>query len=270
MPDPTFTVERKLTANRRNSFLLLLGALLLTTACATAPAGPFPPSAGPASFQFGPDTFAFRNEIRERHPEEEGMYANYCFVLARGVRQFFQYARFDPEAPRLTSAEYARIVAALAAHKPWEPALPPAQRIVIPGYPHLRAFSAAEEAAVKEGLGSPVASWFHWTNWRVTRPVSKAHQAEIAEEITSELAQGRLVQLLVTNWPIVELNHTVIAYAYVDRADHVDFTIWDPNEIDTPGVITFDRVAQRFWATQMFAVRPGVIRAFRMYHTPGL
>ena len=34
-----------------------------------------PASAGPPSFVFGPDTFAFRNEIRERHPDESDLYA---------------------------------------------------------------------------------------------------------------------------------------------------------------------------------------------------
>jgi hypothetical protein len=250
--------------------VLLLGALLLTTACATTPSVPVPASAGPPSFVFGPDTFAFRNEIRARHPEdvEPELYAHYCFVLARGVRQFFQYARFEPASPRLSHAEYVARVRAIAARPPWDPPLPETERIVIPGYPHLRAFSAAEEAAVKEGLGSPVGTWLHWTNWRVTWPASKGHQAEVADRVARELSEGRLVQLLVTNWPIPELNHTVIAYRFDDRQDRIDFTIWDPNEIDTPGIVTFDRIAQRFWATNVYATRPGPIRVFRMYYSP--
>ena len=247
--------------------MLLLGALLLTTACATAPSAPLPSSAGPVSFAFGPDTFAFRNEIRARHPEEvePELYAHYCFVLARGVRQFFQFARFDPEAPRVSEADYVARVRAIAERMPWEDT--PAERIVIPGYPHLRAFSAEHEAAVKEGLGSPVGTWLHWTNWRVTWPASKGHQADVAEAVAAELAKGRLVQLLVTNWPIPELNHTVIAYRFDDRGDRLDFTVWDPNEIDTPGVVTFDRVSQQFWATNMYATRSGPIRVYRMYYS---
>lgn len=74
--------------------------VLLAAACTTAPTGPMPAGSGAAGFVFGPDTFAFRNEIRERHPNAPpGIYANYCFVLAKGMRQFFQNARFDPEAP---------------------------------------------------------------------------------------------------------------------------------------------------------------------------
>ena len=264
--------------------MLLAGVLLLATACATTTTGhgssatqaPLAPSVarvspGPPSFTFGADTFAFRNEIRARRPDAgDDLYAHYCFVLARGIRQFFQYARFDPEAPRLSPAEYEARVRTIAERAPWLPALAESERVLIPGYAHLRAFSASEEAAVKAGLGSPVATWLHWTNWRVTLPVTMAHQAQMADEIVHELDGGRLVQLLVTNWPIPELNHTVVVYRADDLVDRIEFTIWDPNEPDLPGTVTFDRIAQRFWASEMFAVRPGPIRVFRMYHRPGL
>lgn len=252
--------------------VLLLGALLLTTACATTPSEPVPASAGPPSFDFGADTLAFRNEVGARHPEdvEPDVYAHHCFVLARGLRQFFQFARFDPGAPRLSHDEYAARVRAIAAHRPWEPPLPPAERIVIPGYPHLRAFSTAQEPAVKEGLGGPFWTWLHWTNWRVTVAVNGTHQAGVASDVVRELTQGRLTQLLVTNWPIPELNHTVVAYRFENHADRIEFTIWDPNETETPGTITFDRIAQRFWATNVYATRPGVIRVFKMYYSPML
>ena len=248
--------------------VLLTSVLVLASACTTAGAVPAAASGGPAAFSFGPDVFAFRNEIRVRHPDASGMYANYCFVLARGVRQFFQHGRFDPEAPRVSHAEYVARVRAIAARAPWAEPLPVSERIVIPGYAHLRAFSASEEAAVKEGLGGPVGTWLHWTNWRVTLPVGMGHQARIADEIAAELGAGRLAQLLVTNWPIPELNHTVVAYRFEDRGDRVEFTVWDPNEPDMPGTVSFDRIAQRFWATSVYATRPGPIRVFRMYHTP--
>jgi hypothetical protein len=260
----------KLISRQRGGALCFLGTLLLATACATTPTAPLRAAgAGPSVFVFGPDTFAFRNEIRERHPEAPpGLYANYCFVLAKGLRQFFQGARFDPEAPRVSHDDYVARVRTIAARPPWHEALTPSARVVIPGYAHLRAFSASEGAAVKEGLGGPVGTWFHWTNWRVTMPVTKEHQARVADEMAQELTAGRLVQLLVTNWPIPELNHTVVAYHFADRIDHIDFTVWDPNDTDTPGIVTFDRVAQRFWATGVYATQPGTIRVFRMYHSP--
>jgi hypothetical protein len=248
--------------------VLLIGVLLVATACGLTRATTAEATAGPEAFAFGADTFAFPNDIRERHPGESDLYANYCFVLARGLRQFFQGARFDPEAPRVSHDEYVARVRRIVARPPWAPALSPSERIVIPGYAHLRAFSANEERAVKEGLGGPVGTWLHWTNWRVAMPVTKARQADVAADIVRELGHERLVQLLVTNWPIPELNHSVVAYRFDDRADRVDFTIWDPNEPDAPGVITFDRLAQGFRATHVYATRPGPIRVFRMYYSP--
>src|SRR5207245_2702347 len=149
--------------------------------------------------------------------------------------QFHRFARFDPAAPRVDAEEYARRVRAVSGHAPWEPSLPPAERVVIPGFASLRAFSAAEEAAVKTGLGSRFWTLVHWTNWRVSMPVPDGHQAVVLDEVLAELAAGRLVQLLVTNWPKQELSHTVVAYGYRGVDDGVELTVWDPNDPAAPG-----------------------------------
>lgn len=250
---------------------LIVAVLVVATGCrstdVTAPlAGAAPAVPGPA-FSFATDTFAFPNLVRAHHPGRDDLYANYCFVLARGLRQFHAFARFDPGAPRLSPDGYAARVREIAARAPWEPAAAPEDRLVIPGYANLREFSRAEEAAVKAGLGSRLWTVLHWTNWRVTMPVTRAHQTNVAREILEELAAGRLVQLLVTNWPKPELNHTVVAYAHRGVPAGVELVVWDPNDPDRPGAITFDTAAGRFRATRLFDTEPGAIRAFRMYHS---
>jgi hypothetical protein len=250
---------------------IAVGVALLATACASVE--PSPLVAGPErrasvpGFSFSTDTFTFPNHIRARNPDREDLYANYCFVLARGMRQFFAFARFDPRAPRLTSEAYAERVREIAAHRPWEPVPPPDDRVVIPGYANLREFSREEEAAVKVGLGGRFWTLVHWTNWRVTIPVTRVQQAGVAREVMDELDAGRLVQLLVTNWPKPELNHTVAAYAYRSTPPGVEFVVWDPNNPGEPGLMTFDIEASRFWATRLYDTEPGLIRAFRMYHS---
>jgi hypothetical protein len=245
--------------------------VFLATACASlepaAPALRSSPAAAVAEFAFDHDTFAFPNQIRARQPERDDLYANYCFVLARGLRQFFLFARFDPAAPRLSRDEYVERVRALTARPPWHPAAPAAERIVIPGYANLREFSRGEEAAVKEGLGGRFWTLVHWTNWRVTFPVTRDHQAAVARATVEELVAGRLVQLLVTNWPKPELNHTVVVYAYRARPQGLEFVVWDPNDPDASGVLTFDAQAGRFWASRLYDTEPGAIRAFRMYYS---
>jgi len=233
------------------------------------PAPVSPPDAVVAApgFAFARDTFAFPNEIRARHPDTPDLYANYCFVLARALRQFFAFARFDAGQPRLDRDAYIERVRRVVAEVPWHPARPPDDRVVIPGYASLREFSAREEFAVKEGLGGRFWTLVHWTNWRVTLPVTRGHQAGVVEEIVGELDHGQLVQLLVTNWPTPELNHTVVAFAYRPTPAAVQLSVWDPNDPTEPGVISFERATRQFVATRLYDTRPGPIRVFRMSYS---
>ena len=79
---------------------------------------------------------------------------------------------------------------------------------------------------------------------------------------------GRHVaQLLVTNLPEWDLNHTVLAYDYrIGDNGAVEFVVYDANDPGAPGLITFDRAERRFLATRLFDTIPGVIRAFPMYY----
>jgi hypothetical protein len=251
------------------SRIAVVALALVTAACAHAPAARTarPAASSVPAFSFADDTFAFANMIRARNPHATDLYANYCFVLARAVRQFHQFARFDPAAPRADADEYTRRVRAVASHPPWEPSLPAAERVVIPGFANLRAFSSGEEAAVKAGLGPRFWTLVHWTNWRVSMPVPDGHQEAVLDEVIDELAAGRLVQLLITNWPKQELSHTVIAYAYRPVAAGVEVIVWDPNNPTAPGAVLFDTHRERFVASHVYDTRVGPIRVFRMYYS---
>jgi hypothetical protein len=247
--------------------LVLLAIATVAVACASASPGASALRGDERVFSFERDTFAFRNDIRALSPERDDLYANYCFVLAKGLRQFFMFARFDPTAGRLDHQGYVERVRRVASHQPWHAPLAPDDRVVIPGYANLREFSRAEEPAVKEGLGGRFWTFVHWTNWRVVFPMPRRHQADVLEEILGEVAAGRLVQLLITNWPVLELNHTVVAFASRANGTGVELTIWDPNEPERAGTITFDPIHRQFWATRVYATRPGAIRVFRMYQS---
>jgi hypothetical protein len=251
----------------------LLCLMLLVAGCATAPpierSAPRPTSG--AALRFGVDTFAFRNDIRWKNPGKTDMYANYCFVMARAVTQFHRFARFAPELARVEADLYTSLVSEVVARPPWEDPLPPADRVVIPGYASLHELSAAHEASVKAGLGGPVWTFIHWTNWRVVFPVTGGQQERVARETLAELDAGRMVQLLVTNLPKVELNHTVIAYDYrIYEGRFIEFIVYDPNEPEAPGWVAFDRAERSFFASGVYDTEPGGIRAFRMYYSPFL
>jgi hypothetical protein len=250
--------------------LVLLVALLLSGCASVASLDaairqPVPPPL----IRFGVDTFAFPNESRTKNQGKPDLYANYCFVMARAVTQFHRFARFDPAGPRLSAQAYTERVEQVTAYSPWHDALPDDARVSIPGYPSLYAFSADQEAAVKAGLPDRFWTWVHWTNWRVVFPFPGWHQERVASQTIAELQAGRLVQFLVTNFPMWELNHTVVVYDYrIGDNGAVEFMVYDPNDPHAPGFIAFDRVERRFVATHLFDTTPGAIRAFRMYYWP--
>lgn len=223
----------------------------------------------PPALRFGVDTFAFANENRTIYRGKPDLYPNWCFVMARAVTQFQRFARFEPAAPRVPAAEYTARVRRVTARAPWRAALPPGERVVIPGYASLHEFSRAEERAVKTGLTGRFLSWIHWTNWRVAYPMPRAQQEGVVRETMAELHAGRPVQWLVTNFPVIELNHTVIVYAY--RVNHprlIEFIVYDPNDPGVPGIVQFDVGARRFWSTRLYNTSVGPMRAFRMYFSP--
>ena len=251
--------------------VVFVAVAILAAGCASTPRAPATLAPGEASvrgFAFERDTFAFPNEVRAFTDDRDDLCANYCFVLARGLRQFFQFARFDPAAPALDRAGYVERVSQVVARPPWHPPMAVEERIVIPGYASLREFSRAQGSAVKEGMGGRFWTMVHWTNWRTLFPLTGGHQTRVFDGIERELGAGRLVQLLVTNQPILELNHTVVVFASRGDGTRVDLAVWDPNEPARPGVITYDAAHRRFWATRMFATRPQWIRVFRMYYSP--
>ena len=221
------------------------------------------------ALRFGTDTLAFANENRTIYRGKPDLYPNWCFVMARAVIQFQRFARFDPGAPRVTADEYTERVRRVTARAPWRTPLPPGERVVIPGYASLNEFSRAEERAVKAGFHGRFLSWIHWTNWRVAFPMLRAQQEGVARETVAELQAGRPVQWLITNLPIIQLNHTVVVYDYrADALQHIDFLVYDPNEPAVPGTIRYDVPARRFWSTRVYNTPQGPIRAFRMYFSP--
>ena len=228
------------------------------------------PHPGPA-LTFGVDTFAFRNDSRIHHKGKPDLYASRCFVLARAVVQFQRFARFEPDAPRLADARYTELVRRVTRLAPWRPALPAAERVVIPGFESLHELTREAEAAVKAGLPRRLWTILHWTNWRIIFPRLRGHQERVAAEIVSELQAGRPVQLLVSDFPRIRFNHSVLAFDFkVSGPDSIDFSVYDPNDPTVPGVARFDRRVRRYRPAPLCGVNVPHFRAFRMYYSPFL
>lgn len=223
------------------------------------------PPRGPA-LRFGVDTFAFRNDSRVHHRGKPDLYASWCFILARTVVQFRSFARFEPDAPRLAAAEYTALVQRITRRAPWRAPLPVAERTVVPGFGSLHELTREREAAVKAGLPRRLWTLLHWTNWRMVFPYPRAQQERVAAEIVAELQAGRPVQLLITDFPRICLNHSVLVFDFrVSDPDSVDFIVYDPNDPTVPGVIRFDRRDRRYRPAPLCGVNVSYFRAFRMY-----
>lgn len=248
------------------SFLALVTAVCSSVSPLVVGLGrPWP---GPA-LRFGVDTPAFRNDSRIHHRGKPDLYANWCFVLGRAVVQFQRFARFEPGGPRLAPAEYAALVRRITRRAPWRAPLPPAQRIVVPGYAGLHELTREQEAAVKAGLPGRLLGLLHWTNWRMVFPHPRSQQERVAAEIVSELQVGRPAQLLVTDFPRIEFNHSVLVFDYrVSGPNTVDFIVYDPNDPTVPGVVRFDRLDRRYRPAPLCGVNVPHFRAFRMYCSP--
>jgi hypothetical protein len=264
-------VRRTLAVVALTLTALAVGLILLSTWWVTAPRleitlrTPVPPPA----LRLGVDTFAFANENRTIYHGKPDLYPNWCFVMARAINQFHRFARFEPAAPRLTGPEYVERVRQITTRAPWRAALPPGERIVIPGYASLYELSRAQEGVVKAALTGRFLSWMHWSNWRVVFPMPGGQQENVARETLAELQAGRPVQWLITNLPVLELNHTVVVYAHrADDPRRIEFLVYDPNDPLTPGIIWFERPARRFWSARLYNTSVGPIRAFRMYYSP--
>jgi hypothetical protein len=215
------------------------------------------------------DTFAFRNDSRVHHRGKPDLYASWCFVLARAVVQFRRFARFEPGAPRLAAAEYTARVQRITRRAPWRAPLPAAERVVVPGFGSLHELSREEEAAVKAGLPRRFWTLVHWTNWRMVFPYPRSQQERVAAEIVAELQAGRPAQLLITDFPRIRLNHSVLVYDFrVSDPDAVEFLVYDPNDPTEPGVIRYDRRVSRYRPAPLCGVSVPHFRAFRMYCSP--
>lgn len=228
------------------------------------------PHPGPA-LRFGVDTFAFRNDSRIHHRGKPDLYASRCFVLGRAVVQFQRFARFEPGAPRLAAAEYVALVQRITRRAPWRAPLPVAERVVVPGFGSLHELTREAEVAVKAGLPRRFWTLVHWTNWRIIFPLPRAQQERVAAEIIAELLARRPVQLLITDFPRIRLNHSVLAFDFrASDPDTVDFSVYDPNDPTVPGVIRFDRRERRYRPAPLCGVDVPYLRAFRMYCSPFL
>jgi hypothetical protein len=199
-------------------------------------------------FRFERDSLAFENMLSAaRHGKEgEDDYTLHCFVMTRSARQFFQFARFDGDEPALDDEGYRKLVHEVIAHDPDEPTPPRAQRIVIPGYWNLYAFSRAKEDLLKDELGSAVQSFMQRGNWRMVFPFSHEHQEETALSMAAEIRRNRPPAVHLVVFPALSIDHAVLLYGAEDTHEGIRYEVYDPNDPARPASLYYNRDKRSF------------------------
>ncbi len=258
--------------------LLLIGFLPLFFACVHTP----PEQPAERHFNFRQDTFGFSNETvwtydaqgnpssQRDHSKAKGEhYSRRCFVVSRGAVQFWKFARFEPKAPPLSEILLAKRIRELAHIDVWKKPLPQEKRIIFPGYANLRAISSAHPKVFQEnmGLGWPV--YCRLANMPMILPPTRAGQADLYQQILTDLKWGYPTIAWLVDFPKLKINHAVTIYALENRTEkQTIFLVYDPNDHLTPKRLFYDHEQKTFSFQKTFYYKGGELDLRPLYRSP--
>lgn len=222
-------------------------------------------------FRFERDSLSFENQLSsgQKGREGEDSYTLHCFVMTRSARQFFQFARFDGDQPRLDDEGYRKLIRAVIAHDPSEATPPRGERILIPGYWNLYSFSKAREDLLKDELGSAAQSFMQRGNWRMVFPFSHDHQEETALSMDAEIRRNRPPVVHLVVFPGLSIDHAVLLYGAEESPTEIRFAVYDPNDYDQPATLVYDRARRSFWFPKNKYFAGGNVDVYEIYRSAG-
>jgi hypothetical protein len=186
-------------------------------------------------------------------------------VVARAARQFFYAARFDTNLPVADDQTYLRLTRKVVSANP-KRIQAEKDRIVIPGYPDLRTFSAAHEEMLKAECGGAWQSYFQCGHWRMVFPFSRRHQAATAKELATALDANLAPIVHVARFPSLAINHAVVVIGMCEVPNGIEFSIYDPNYPEAPGSLTFNRTNRTFTMPANTYFQGGRVDVYQIYH----
>ncbi len=247
-------------------FLFLIGFSVLV-----------PPALCARPFDLRRDTFAFSNDtvfaygvdeagkLHIARREKPAQFSHRCFVLARAVLQFRQFARFAPEQAKVSREEYRQIVLRICRVPVWSRG--PREPIAVPGFADLHAFSIAYEGVLKENLGNWLPSYFRPGNWRMMMGHPRSGQAMVARWLEESVQEGKLRAVYLSRFP--KMNHVVVIYAAQRMANgRVRFTVYDPNYPAKGSHLDFDPATRSFDFEKRWYFPGGRVNAMRVFISP--
>ncbi len=228
-------------------------------------------------FDLRRDTFAFSNDtalaygIDERgnlhisRRDKPVEFSHRCFVLARAVLQFHQFARFAPEDVKVSREEYRKIVRQICRVPVWSDG--PKHRIMIPGFRDLHSFSIAYEGLLKENLGNWFPTYMRVGNWRMIMGHLRAGQASAAEWLVDSVEHHKLRAVYIARFP--KMNHVVIVYKMERRpGGDIRFLVYDPNYPGKPATLDYIHAQRSFEFQKRWYFPGGRVNLMRVYISP--
>jgi len=254
------------------------GPLLLAFLICGCAERPRNASAFSRPFIFQEDSFSYENgltwvyhvdpvsgKMKHRRREPPPAYARHCFVMARSARQFHQHARFEPGRPQADEQTYRRairdVVSRSLRHEGHE-----GEKIVIPGYANLFAFSQAQERLLKEECGGAWQSYFQRGHWRMVFPFSRRHQEKMAVQLSAALRRNRPPIVHVVRFPSQTINHAMVLFDARETEDEIEFAAYDPNSAGEPARLVYARHERTFHFARNAYFKGGRVDVYEVYH----
>jgi hypothetical protein len=237
----------------------------------------FAPALQARPFDLPRDTFAFSNDTvfaygvdesgvlhisrRDKPPE----FSHGCFLLCRGVMQFWKFSRFDPAQRKVSREEYRRRIRAIFRIPVWSRG--PAEPIVIPGFADLHAFSVAYEGLLKENLGNWFMTYLRFGNWRLVMGHPRRGQAAAARWLLDSVKRQEPRAIYMSKFPW--MNHVAIVYA-ASKLPNGDtrFTVYDCNYPNAPSYVDYVAAERSFAFQKRWYFPGGRVNVMRTYISP--
>ena len=228
-------------------------------------------------FCFERDTFAFAHELVWKYhfdpvtgamttykTEPPPTYYHRCFVLVRATRLFFDYARFAPELPRRCEPTYRELIRKIISSNPRQKCAD-SDRIVIPGFDGLRAFSQTHEALLKAECGAAWESYFLRSHWRMIFKVYGRFQEKMAEKLKRSLQKRGVSLVHLFRFPRITINHGIMLYGFTESAQAIEFIAYDPNIPEHPVKLVYEKKRRVFTFAPNIYWGGGVLSVMEIY-----
>jgi hypothetical protein len=230
------------------------------------------------TFDFQSDTFGFANQtyfdykqltdsqvqiIRRKGRVPD--FSRHCFQLCRAVLQFYQFAEFRPDLPKVSESDYREIVRRVSRTPAWSTG--PRTKVVIPGYKDLHSFSLGETMALQRNLGLWWPSYWRLGNWRIVLPVPRSGQESMAKWLKSELDHERIRDVYITRFR--PINHCLVVYHYSSGQNgDIVFDVYDANQPGKLVHLTYRASDRSFFYDKTWYYVGGLVSVLPLYVSP--